>query len=59
MTLTGQGRYVLGVKAVLVVDGVDETESVVVWSDNPLVVAEDTFGVLYFKNPKHPTNLRK
>ena len=59
ITIDSQGRYLVGVKAYLIVNGITESESIMAWSDDPLVALEGTFGVVYFKNPKHPTNLVK
>lgn len=60
ITLPKQGRFMAGIKTWLVVDGLDEAESPTVWSNDPLIVANaTTFGFVYFKNPKHPMNLRK
>ena len=59
ITFDKQGRYLVGVKALLVVDGAVEGESSISWSDDPLAVGAGTFGAVYFKNPNHPVNFVK
>ncbi len=60
ITMPKQGRYLVGLQALKIIDGEIEAVSETVWSDDPAVVGTPgTFGVVYFKNPKHPVNLRK
>jgi hypothetical protein len=55
-----EGKYFVGVRSVRVVNGEDvafsESTS---WSDNPLVVAAGTFGVVYYVPPANVSGIRR
>lgn len=55
-TLNTEGRYFIGAKSVRVVDGVDVSESEIVYTDNPEVCLDgNDFGVQYFELPAAPS----
>lgn len=60
ITLNVEGRFLVGVKAVRKLsDGTTATESVVNWSDDPLVCLGGTdFGLRFYLPPMGPINLR-
>jgi len=60
VTLTEEGRYFVGVKAIRrLADGTLVSESTIGWSDDPAIAYEgNTFGLQYFLPPKVSTGLR-
>jgi hypothetical protein len=52
-----EGKWLLGVASVRIVDGQEVARSEVAWSDDPLY-ADPTFGVQFFKGPAAPKGLR-
>jgi len=60
LTLMQQGRFLLGIKSILVVDGKDVAESDMAWSDDPEIVADGAvFGVMFFTAPAKPGGFGK
>ena len=53
ITLVAEGKYLVGLKTIRkCANGVDVSESVIGWSDDPLIVSEGkTFGLSYFFIP--------
>ena len=59
VTLNTEGQYLLGIRAIRVIDGVDQSTSVNVYSDDPAVCQDGvTFGVRYFIPLKNPIGFR-
>ena len=58
LTLNTEGQYMIGVKAIGVVDGSDVSESTMAWSDDPAATNNATFGVKHFFAPASPGGLR-
>jgi hypothetical protein len=60
ITLPDQGRYLLGIKAILMVDGEQVAQPDYGWTDDPEVVAGgDIFGLMFFRAPGRVKNLGK
>jgi len=59
LTFAEEGRYILGVRSVRNVDGIEVESSTISWSDNPAVCMNGkTFGVQYYVPPDAPKGLR-
>jgi hypothetical protein len=53
LSLAQEGRLLLGIKSILVVDGQDVSESEIAWTDDPEIVYQgQIFGIIYFLPPK-------
>ena len=58
ITLNVEGRFYVGVQAIRTVDSEIVGQSVVSWSDDPLVVETTTFGLRYFIPPGQAKKLK-
>ena len=59
ITFSAEGRYTIGVQAIRTSPNFTEPQaSAVSWSDDPLVVATNPFGVVYIVPPAKPKGLR-
>ena len=60
VTLPAEGEYIIGVKTWRIIDATTELESVIGWSDDPLIVggAENVFGIKFYEVPGTVTNLK-
>ena len=60
LTFTGEGRFLVGVRALRMRDDVELSRSPIVWSDNSEIVAEgQPWGILHYILPEHITGLLK
>jgi hypothetical protein len=49
LTLNVEGKYLPGVQAIRIIDGEEVSNSIIAWSDNPVVCKDEkTFGIKYF-----------
>lgn len=59
VTLNTEGAYLVGVKAIRVVDGIDQAESIRIWSDDPTYCYNGvTFGVRHYVALSNPTDFQ-
>jgi hypothetical protein len=48
LTLNVEGKYLPGVQAIRIIDGEEVSNSIIAWSDNPVVCKDEkTFGIKY------------
>jgi len=60
ITLSTEGKYIIGIKAIRSVDAVQVSESTISWSDDSAVVSSaETFGVLYYLPPGAVRGVKK
>lgn len=58
LTFTEEGKYLVGVEVVRTIDGEEVAKSVISWSDDPAVVLNGPFGVMYYLSYKTVIGLR-
>lgn len=59
ITFTAEGQYFVGVKAERLISGAVVSESAIAWSDSAAATGTTgTFGVVFYKAPSAPVNLR-
>lgn len=58
LTFTGEGRFLVGVRALRMRDDVELSRSPIVWSDDSEIVEEgQPWGILHYIMPEHITGL--
>lgn len=59
VTLTSEGKWYVGIRAVRTVDNVVITSSNISWSDDPIACQDgNTFGIMLYMGPANVTGLR-
>lgn len=59
VTLTSEGKWFVGVKAIRTIDGVNIESSRIAWSDNPVDCENgNTFGIMLYMGPANVTGLK-
>ena len=59
ITFTEEGKYIIGIKALRIINSSTTCESKIAWSNDEVATNNKTFGVQYFSSPSSVTNLRE